>query len=575
MLGLFASTLSAQRTYNNNNTDDYIYQSVASIVEDNVGSLDPGYAFAYTNVSTSFKRGEFIRTDFDGVPLIHKFYLENNNEDLRFTHIEEISDQYLAPNKQFLVVGSFETPNGNALGVALLDDMGNIVNQNHFRSEEMPNLIGIKGLYNDQSGQFCIIGMQADGFLPGDSKDIVVLGLDDDLNFDWSVKLSSPHLGEDHDFVTDIAVVGPHEYAIVGTSNDQNTSTSKPVAMTAVVDPGGVFSFNNAHLTFPSAHETGAAVLRPDPHGSDLWIMSNSYAFGGVVNSIVLKQTDYIGNIISLYQIDGNSNRILGFNLEELHGGLIGISGYKYTSANEAIPFYMRFDPSTGAIIDQREYPNNISNANITTYNANDLLNMTAFQSTLPYFYNEISTIRGDYNGVVFTANDETFSLGGFALRAYGVDETGIYTNNNTTCGLIVNSAYPSAVATNAIMPNLTFDFAFVSEEGDFMSETTSTIGDDDCGPLYKTNSTSNEANLNPSALSIYPNPSEGTFTIGGYRNATSLVVHDMAGRIIMEQDVTGDETKLALASAENGTYLVKVMKGETVIATERIQVNK
>lgn len=570
--GLYSNTLQAQRTYNNGNAFDFIYQSAASILEDNVHGVTPGYGFAYTNSGVSPVRPEFIRTDFDGAPLNRLYYPENNGNDSRFTHIEEISNQFLAPDKQFLVVGSIENASGSLLTVALLDEMGNITSQNHFRSEEMEHLMGIKGIYNEFSDQFCIVGIQAAGFSTTDEKDIIVLGLDNALNLIWEVKLSSPYLIDDHDFVTDVVLIGPHEYAIVGTCNDQNPLASQPATMTAIVDPGSVFSFNAKHLNFPGAYDNAAAVARPEPMGSDLWIMSNSYAFSGFLNAIILKQTDYVGNIFATHQILTGTDRYLGFNLEILSGDLLGISGYKYTSSNEAIPFYMRFDPATATIVDQYEYPNFISNAGITTYNENNLLRMLAIQSTMPYYYNEISAIRADYSGVVFTANDDSFSPG-YGLRAYGISESGTY--STSSCGALVATSYAVSNTSTTSMPDLIFNNAFVSEEGAFMSQTNLAIIDDVCGPLYKTNNLSDETDLDVNTRSIYPNPSESEFNINGYTHATSIVVYDMVGRLILEKAIDKNESSIVLKGAKNGTYLVKIMNGDRVIATERIQVNK
>ncbi len=573
--GLCVISLNAQRTYDNANSYDFIYQSVASIMESNVNGLDPGYAFAYTNANTGGTpavRPEFIRTDFDGVPLVRLYYPENNDYDSRFTHIEEVSSQFLAADKQFLTVGSFENAAGSALTVALLDEMGNITLQNHFRSEEMANLIGVKGIYNEYTDEFCIIGVQADGFSPGDQKDVIVMGLDNNLHFSWSIKLSSNHVLEDHDFVTDVVLISPSEYAIVGTCNDGNMTTSEPATMSAIVYPGGVLYFNSDHvMNIPGYYDNAAAITRPEPMGSDLWIMSNS-RLGSSTNMIILKQMDYVGNVLAIHQINTSGDRYLGFDLEMLPGDLLGISGYKYT-AGEAIPFYMRFDPFSGSIVDQKEYPNNISNSGVTAYNENDLLRMEAYQNRTPYFYNDISGLRADNGGIVFTANDDTYTMGsGLGLRAYGISETGTYVTSS--CGLIPNTSYTATASGVNQIIDLIFNNAFVSEEGDFMTQVSMPINDNVCGPLYKTDGGSPDwADPAPIGLSVYPNPSRGGFSVSGYTNATNISVHDLSGKLVLQKNVEGDETSIGLDQFEAGTYLVKVLNGDAVIGTEKVQI--
>lgn len=562
------STLKAQYTYSNLSSD-LIYHSVASVKEGNAGGFPEGYGFAYTNTGVNPIRPEFIRTDYQGNLTSSFYYPENNGNDSRFLHIEDISSQNGSAEKQFLVVGSIDFVGSSALSVAILDESGSIVRQNHFVDDANLYFTGVKGIYNEESNEIAVIGVLSDGFTPSDSKDVVVMVLDTDLNLIWQVKASTPHITNDHDFVTDITPIGPHEYAIVGTSNDATLGTSLPATMTGIVYQGGLWSNNTTFFNGFSSYDNSAAVVEMPVNGGDLWVLSNANFFNS--NFIVLMNTDFVGNVLDYRYINTGATKLVGFNLEIIEEEKLGISGYRYNSANEAIPFYMLFDPSTGNITDQYEYPT-ISNPGITIYNDNDLLNMQAAQSDIPYFYNEISSIKFGYDGVVFTANDDTYSAGSYGLKAYGVSSDGNY-SSGTSCGLTATT-YTTTPQTPTGTPNLIANDLDIHELGEFMTETVLSINEDDCGPLYKTaNTLSNSADIEKGFVRIFPNPSSNEINVTNFGGATTISIHDISGKFIMEKTLTYGNTNVVIDDIDAGMYIVKIMKGDELIQTEKIQI--
>ncbi|KAA9331134.1 T9SS type A sorting domain-containing protein [Adhaeribacter soli] len=79
------------------------------------------------------------------------------------------------------------------------------------------------------------------------------------------------------------------------------------------------------------------------------------------------------------------------------------------------------------------------------------------------------------------------------------------------------------------------------------------------------------KANLLQSQLSVYPNPSNGTFKVDLPQGKTyELTVTDLTGKVIMTQSTSGGLNQLQLNKAAKGIYLLKV-KGENGTATRKL----
>jgi hypothetical protein len=74
------------------------------------------------------------------------------------------------------------------------------------------------------------------------------------------------------------------------------------------------------------------------------------------------------------------------------------------------------------------------------------------------------------------------------------------------------------------------------------------------------------------STLFVYPNPTNGSFTLETYSSETKDVfVYDMMGRLIVSMPQVSDHLlSVDIADQPNGIYLVKVVSGNSV-QTERI----
>ncbi|MBX3165294.1 MAG: T9SS type A sorting domain-containing protein, partial [Bacteroidetes bacterium] len=65
------------------------------------------------------------------------------------------------------------------------------------------------------------------------------------------------------------------------------------------------------------------------------------------------------------------------------------------------------------------------------------------------------------------------------------------------------------------------------------------------------------ELKIKNEELKIYPNPNNGVFTIETQEN-THIVVMNLIGQIIYEQNTTSSKTKISLKEIDNGIYFIK-----------------
>jgi len=76
----------------------------------------------------------------------------------------------------------------------------------------------------------------------------------------------------------------------------------------------------------------------------------------------------------------------------------------------------------------------------------------------------------------------------------------------------------------------------------------------------------------NSNGFNIYPNPTNGIFTISGYRNILGLEITDITAKTIYTSDISNsqDEIKIDLSNQPKGIYFIKI-KTETLIYTEKV----
>ncbi len=83
-----------------------------------------------------------------------------------------------------------------------------------------------------------------------------------------------------------------------------------------------------------------------------------------------------------------------------------------------------------------------------------------------------------------------------------------------------------------------------------------------------------NEIEKSENDMKVFPNPSEGNFKLRidnfEFEKQLSVIVFDLSGRKILEQNVSSPSTELNLTANENGIYFLK-MEGSISSATKKI----
>ncbi len=570
VLSAFVMTLQAQTTYDDMN--NHVYQSIATIYPSDLDFYGPGYAIASTNASNA--GNEIIRTDPAGNILWEFRYDEINNLRHRFTHIEK----YINMNTnrvEYLVVGSIDQGSTSTLTLTRLDEFGAISANGEFSPNVSTNfLTGIKGIYAS-NGEFVIVGLESTGFTPSDQKQILVMGVDINITtISFQHFLSSTGNVNDYDMVTDIIETSPGQYAIVGTANENSFTTSEPAAMAAVVDNTTTIVGQYIFATTPpgTGHADNAASVVYD--GTDLWILGNSSA----QHYFHLTQMD--ATLVTLkapYMFFDPEYDKYGFDLDFslANPGHLVIAGYEYTYnsslTNEAYPFLVEFDPISAIVNWQFVYKT--SNPGITSFIENPLLYLTAL-GQFGYFYNDILDRRYDNNGYTFLGNDDLLS-GSYGIKLWGVDVNGILPDPN--CGM---NDFPIGVndGDRYLVNSLTLVTPAIGGPTPFLAIDPYNYSSFQCGPLSKKgNQSEGIAELTEKASrGIYPNPASDVLNITGYEEATHIIIHDLSGKLMLNQKLeTPAEATVLLSHLNVGIYTLKIMKEEEQLAIEKLQVNR
>jgi hypothetical protein len=85
-------------------------------------------------------------------------------------------------------------------------------------------------------------------------------------------------------------------------------------------------------------------------------------------------------------------------------------------------------------------------------------------------------------------------------------------------------------------------------------------------------NSVSGIEEQNSAALSVYPNPSNGTSQVTWNGNMTEMSVVDQNGREIVRENIEGTKA-FSLQGLSVGTYFVRLANAEGIAGTQRIVV--
>ena len=75
--------------------------------------------------------------------------------------------------------------------------------------------------------------------------------------------------------------------------------------------------------------------------------------------------------------------------------------------------------------------------------------------------------------------------------------------------------------------------------------------------------------------VAVYPNPSNGIFTIEASANMKTAYITDLSGKLIYTEDLSGNEAIINAAQFANGTYFLSVRFTNDMIQTVRLEVVK
>jgi PKD repeat protein len=75
--------------------------------------------------------------------------------------------------------------------------------------------------------------------------------------------------------------------------------------------------------------------------------------------------------------------------------------------------------------------------------------------------------------------------------------------------------------------------------------------------------------------VAVYPNPSNGIFTIEASANMKTAYITDLSGKLIYTEDLSGNEAIINAAQFANGTYFLSVRLTNDMIQTVRLEVVK
>jgi hypothetical protein len=71
------------------------------------------------------------------------------------------------------------------------------------------------------------------------------------------------------------------------------------------------------------------------------------------------------------------------------------------------------------------------------------------------------------------------------------------------------------------------------------------------------------------SSINIYPNPSDGQFTISGLEKGMQIEIYDYIGRKISNAEAKNTTLQLNIANQPNGIYLIRIISKEGDLVSE------
>lgn len=95
--------------------------------------------------------------------------------------------------------------------------------------------------------------------------------------------------------------------------------------------------------------------------------------------------------------------------------------------------------------------------------------------------------------------------------------------------------------------------------------------------PQYSANSrlVNTTQTVSESMIGVYPNPTNGSLTVTCNCKDCIFVVYDIAGRIVLSQKLSENETKVDVSSLNNGTYIYKIGNNGITVKADKLILNK
>ncbi len=80
--------------------------------------------------------------------------------------------------------------------------------------------------------------------------------------------------------------------------------------------------------------------------------------------------------------------------------------------------------------------------------------------------------------------------------------------------------------------------------------------------------------NISTDAVSVYPNPSDGFFTVnaGRYSGRISLKVTDVTGYVVYQSDIAGEKTRIDMSNYPPGVYILTISDAKTTVTKKIIR---
>jgi len=80
--------------------------------------------------------------------------------------------------------------------------------------------------------------------------------------------------------------------------------------------------------------------------------------------------------------------------------------------------------------------------------------------------------------------------------------------------------------------------------------------------------------NISTDAVSVYPNPSDGFFTVnaGRYSGRISLKVTDVTGCVVYQSDIAGEKTRIDMSNYPPGVYILTISDAKTTVIKKIIR---